>query len=541
MRGRYWGWKREAEFGLTRRELEGRLPNSEDEDALTDSASFGFGLFDAWFEWEIRPGSDTYQLVERCYISRLWYWLVSLSIIGVTGGSIGFGQPRPVVAVVSFVVVILSLFLLNGLLIAVLHLKSPVTGLYRIGENKTEFMPMASLFLGFFPPLLILLMAQGLVQLAAFIGIFVWLVLYHVYHLKIAERSFHWQSRLVRRTRQLPLIASNYVVMLGLSGLVLSIFWFTYRGPLFVDLMPYFPSLFPFVLSLVQFGVFAMSLLNLREGWRLETTRFRRHGRNIKQTRSIVVTAGVVIGASAGFVFLSYHVLRGGVWLVQTYGSIGVYCFVFVTAFPICFFGTGFCYQIVSVLRNLFAMFRKAEQRDLGDVLDVDAETYVLEYEGVFAGAVSLFDDYILVSEGVLDELDDNEIAAVLAHEEGHIKRDEARITLLIAFFSPLVFTGKNILYGILDFRAREYRADEYAVSRLGNRQQVFDALDSLQEVKTASLEDQFGGVTPTLIPLDTRNDDPSVLTRIFGFYFGNFAFSQAHPDLEERKEELRS
>jgi len=456
------------------------------------------------------------------------------------GGYIGVGQSNPWLSTAAFLTTVICLFLLVGLFIALARLDSPVEEMYRTGDNKQEFVPIASLLFGILPLFFAVLLLDGYAQVFTFGIILVGLVGYDRYQARIAELSFAWQRRLVQQTRQLPLIAANYVVLLFLASLILLMFIFTYQSSLFLDLITALPLLAPILFSLFELVLLGMIIVVIREAWRSEAERFRQHGRNIRSRKAINITSFVVIVASAVFVFISYEVLQGVVLLLQVYDSIGVYWYLTVTILPIGFIGGGLCYQVASVGVNFFQLYRKAESRDLSDVLDVEAETYVVDHDGLFAGAASFIDDYILISNGVINSLDDPEIAAVLAHEEAHLKHREARLALLIAILSPLVFTGKNILYAILDFRAREYRADECAVSRLGDRKQVVDALEALQRVKISSLETQFSGVTPTLVPMDADDDDSSIVTRVFGFYYGNFAFSQVHPDLESRQDELR-
>jgi Zn-dependent protease with chaperone function len=542
MTDQYWGWKREAKIDLTPLEIRGRLPVEGGPGTdLEYTTSLIGGLFPVTFQWDIISETDTYLLEERCFISRIYHTCISLAIAGVLGGYIGTGQSNPWISTGGFLLTIVCLFLLIGLFTALARLKSPVEDLYRAGDNRREFVPVASLIVGVLPLFLAVILLEGYLQLFVYGVILVGLIGYDRYQERVAEISFIWERKLVQKTRQLPLIAANYVVMLVFFSLILSIFIFTYQQRLFLELIAAFPVLAPLLFSLFELVLLGMVLVVFREAWRSEAERFRQHGRNIRSRGSIVVTSLVVIVASVAFVFVSYQVFQGVMLLVQLFDSVGVYWYLSVTVLPIGFIGVGLCYQVVSVGSNLLELRRNARQEDLSRVLDVDAQTYVLEQDGLFAGAVGLFDEYILISQGVLDELDEVDVAAVMAHEEGHLAQGEARLTLLIAVLSPFVFTGKNILYGILDFRAREYRADEYAVSRVGDRDQVVEALDSLQEVKTEEVDERFSGVTPTLIPFDVGDEDTTLLSRIFGFYFGSFAFTQAHPDLEERKSNLDS
>lgn len=104
-------------------------------------------------------------------------------------------------------------------------------------------------------------------------------------------------------------------------------------------------------------------------------------------------------------------------------------------------------------------------------------------YQGLLDGRVVVVDDHapvsytigffrprVVVSSGLLETLDEDEVRAVLAHEEGHIRAYDNLITLvaqtLAMTFAPL--PGVRYAYARLR-RAQEHAADEFARRATGD------------------------------------------------------------------------
>lgn len=163
----------------------------------------------------------------------------------------------------------------------------------------------------------------------------------------------------------------------------------------------------------------------------------------------------------------------------------------------------------------------------------------------------------VAVTEGLLRNLNRNEIAAVIAHELGHVKhrdilistivasmasaimwisrillffgggrrnRDNAIVLLLVAIIAPIAAT----LIQLAVSRSREYLADDYSAKLMGSGEFLIDALYSLhgqarpeeQSVISASTAHMF--IFPPVL---------SGMSKLFS----------THPSLEDRVRNLRN
>ena len=534
-------WRKSAQIQRTKKEILSELPADVSGEELVFDSSVLFGVFPVRFEWEMtpKPESKSYQLEERALISRSWYLLFIFSCMGIFIGFTGFTRLEGVLFLLSFVCVGVSLFSFLFLFATVASLSSSIEDLFKQSGDTTECLPVASLLIPSLFLLFFIVLFDGIVQLVALTAVLGLNLGYYWYHPRIRRFSYRWQSWLVGRLEELPLITSNYITGVIFAIILLSVFVLSYQSNLFLTLLVNFPFWFPAILSVVFLLLMIGIGTVLLDSWEYERPKFQQEGNNITGGRAVLVTGGLVLVSSVGLGIAAYLFLQGVTWLIPRYGSLGLSVFVIVMGSPIIFLGIGLVYQVLTVVRNLTMIYSNSEHRDLTHVLDVDADTHVLDHDGVFAGALSLYNDYIIVSQGIIDQLNEDELAAVLAHEEAHIKFNETRLTLLIAILSPLLLTGKNILYGVLDFRGREYRADRKAVERVDHPGQVRDALESLQGIRAETSKESLATVTPTLVAMKSGDEETGRIRTILDFYFGDFAFSKAHPSLQERLDRL--
>lgn len=183
------------------------------------------------------------------------------------------------------------------------------------------------------------------------------------------------------------------------------------------------------------------------------------------------------------------------------------------------YFPAGLLFQTWLFLKEKAAMVQQSDEVEL----DLEVDSVVLELPNDRYGPASLstgVNSYILLPKPVLKEFDNDEIRAVIAHEQKHIQNRDA----LIAFYAPILglvlMTGQNVFYSLFDFREREFEADKYAVEKVGCEEPVKQALDKL----------------------DTENEGRkpvNLLERYFGLFYGAFALSKAHPTLAERKDRI--
>jgi Peptidase family M48. len=153
-------------------------------------------------------------------------------------------------------------------------------------------------------------------------------------------------------------------------------------------------------------------------------------------------------------------------------------------------------------------------------------------------------EEMIVISEGLLQELKQRTegelssspaLAALLAHEEGHVIQDDTAIVSRIQLISSLTFAPKNMFYLIYNFRAREFRADDHAQKKTSS-----DALETalylMEDIdfnSTYVLPEAIGAA-PAPVAKAT-----STISRAFGTLYGDFMLTDAHAGFDERRERL--
>jgi Zn-dependent protease with chaperone function len=90
----------------------------------------------------------------------------------------------------------------------------------------------------------------------------------------------------------------------------------------------------------------------------------------------------------------------------------------------------------------------------------------------------------------------------------------------------------------VLGFRGREHRADEYAAEKIG-QDSLIGALDRLQNVRYEESITAVPEFSPTITNFQSERVR-DLWDRIYGFYYGSFALSNAHPSIEQRKTALQ-
>ena len=211
------------------------------------------------------------------------------------------------------------------------------------------------------------------------------------------------------------------------------------------------------------------------------------------------------------------------------------------TLLPLSYVFTGLTLQTATFVQETVDLFRKSVPATISTTVDIDARIRELNTEDYRVGCYSVgLNGYIFISSGLIRDLDSDELKAVLAHEEGHIKHGDAFLSFLIPIAAVFLFTGKNVLYTILDFRTREFEADAYAAERAGS-DSLRRALETLVTATTdgQDIHAQFG-ITPTFLSF-SRTPLSGFLDAYFGTYFGNFALTEAHPDVAERIERIEA
>ncbi len=133
------------------------------------------------------------------------------------------------------------------------------------------------------------------------------------------------------------------------------------------------------------------------------------------------------------------------------------------------------------------------------------------------------------MSTGLLDELADEEVAAVIAHEEYHVRNGDPRWNLLASLFG-LAVGGRNALVVAHDYPRVEREADRYAAREHGTETFV-RALRRIERLRA------------TVPPADAHTEAvgsgvlPRILAAPYRVLFGSVVLENAHASTDERIE----
>lgn len=203
---------------------------------------------------------------------------------------------------------------------------------------------------------------------------------------------------------------------------------------------------------------------------------------------------------------------------------------------PVGILASGLIYQLIAATIGLLNLFVSSRPLESPVKFDANVSLRMVESKDLFALSQSLPPfNFIFVSEGLLREMDDRAIQALLAHEEGHIHHRDAVVSLLVPYLSTAMLLGRTILFASLNFRSREFRADAFAVKKVG-AENVIHLLESWDRPAINRVEPPrqrwvfsfLGAYVPT-----------AVKTYI-AMFFGQFTLSKAHPTLSERKQAIQ-
>jgi hypothetical protein len=233
-------------------------------------------------------------------------------------------------------------------------------------------------------------------------------------------------------------------------------------------------------------------------------------------------------------------------------------------ALPLLYFVVGSLYQLFSVFR-LSWRFHRHTTLVPSDELPVETSYPVKLFssellhkqpeespqsddngsdsEGVFFAAAYAdpFGRAILLTEYTVEQLSEQELAAVISHEESHLKYRGAQLQFLFATLPVFGLMGKNVVYSIYDFFHRELTADQYAYLRLASRGQqspgepLRDALLQFESGLLPFTDKGSIGFLPTMLSVPDREIVNSRIEQWFELFYGNFA-GDVHPNTDTRR-----
>lgn len=207
---------------------------------------------------------------------------------------------------------------------------------------------------------------------------------------------------------------------------------------------------------------------------------------------------------------------------------------IFIAILPVLYIPVGVGLQTFAFLRETISLFVRSRPAPVEAGVDINPQIRLLETPDYIAGSYSTgFRDYVFISNGLITALETDELGAVLAHEEGHVENRDALLSFILPILALFLFTGKNVLYTVLDFRTREFVADTYAARRVG-QDPLKRALQKLASAADGEPTERWSATTPTFTSFTTYSD-PGIVDRYFGTFFGNFALTEAHPSMAER------
>ncbi len=150
----------------------------------------------------------------------------------------------------------------------------------------------------------------------------------------------------------------------------------------------------------------------------------------------------------------------------------------------------------------------------------------------------------IVISSGLRDGVEEDDLSALIAHEMGHINSHHVRTTLAIGYITNANLVFKILLFPVLMIKLfaggwtdlADFTADRFSLLVTGDASVLNKAL-----VKMAVLADKQADITPEELRayLESAGDistDAAQMER--QFRIGNFISSQ--PNLAERVEEMR-
>jgi len=534
---------------------------------------FSEGIFSSEYSWDISmcEESGSFTLVEELYLSRVWRWILIISLYSFCAGFCTIGisiLSHPVYLLRPYSIPFFGLaFILFALSTApIISKPNTIVKMRGSYESYIIYSMMDAIFVLLAVSTMIVLVSEitgiyGLYFTPAFLTMLTANIyrkhksMFEEFAEKRAENiqrilPFHsfgqdrrvQQDLLFHRFSQawrLPVVSGEYLVLAGLLvGInMFSLFIAAELDSSSVLNLPV--TLFIVITQLIFFYEFFRSVtgeaaleayFNLKQG----------DPHNIGKVRKLVYFSITIAVSYTGLVLLliglditpflpdgpskyfAQHHMSNTVIEAQNANKLIPYhpgsLIILLSISSLLYFPAGLAFQLYHHLSKIIRLTITAEKTDL----DTDTQASILITPNNELGPASIstgFTDYIILPEDVLC-LPDEELSAVVRHEEHHINNKDSLLAMYVPLLGIPLFTGQNIIYSFLDFREREFKADQYAAEKTSN-ETVIQAIDELGSQ-------------------NTDREPNSSMEKLFGLFYSGFAVSESHPKPRERKNNLR-
>jgi Zn-dependent protease with chaperone function len=543
-----------------------------DGDSLTGHCSIGF--LSSGFEWEIRGDDGDFVVEERLVIPAWWRLALFLSAVlfgysalnwGLSGSS---DLERALTSLQNMRVLLPALAGIGVFWVRAVIFPSPLAKSSSISDDTTQFLGQDSFFFLILPSLLGLVLAQVWWEPAGVLtGIFL-LVLATLLLVRpgVFESASIWIYS-PKFSAKIPAVVGMYTVVLGLlttaslftsyfikdasSGvLVLSmsvgplsvnesqvtgfvvgltlLFFFVYvvfegerqLREILVSSVKTDYHRIPFVVSLLFIPVFSGLSVLLAAFFVSHISLFL--GLNEFTWGVTAEMASSEAGGIAGVTGFEINILQPYFTdKVSTLSSI----LALIASLPGFYLLLGVGFQAKSYFANMYDRLVNSRSAELD--FASSAEIRVVDDDSLAPSSLSTgFKDYIFLNQKCLNELSDDELRAVIAHEQGHIENNDALLGMYLPLIGTVLLTAQNALFDVFNFREREFQADKYAVERIDDEEYLFSALRKLGGNDTRDLGgDHDGG----------SEGWREKFVEYKPLFFETFAFSDAHPTVRER------
>jgi Zn-dependent protease with chaperone function len=443
-------------------EFSDKIESRGRKDRYTDSTE-GI-LFDWRYEWAVQPREGVYEITEKAYITRGWFFMSSFFLIGCLFS-------LPVISLIESILVLVPLavsliFLLFYLfsIRLIIHRETPLIDFIKEQPDQIGVVPYLSFLIVM---MIISIMAVPIAfwegyQYLPGVAASTLIVVYFVFQEQIEQFSIKWQEIFFKSVNKIPTIVFSYTYSLVMISLPALIFVFSLKTALFRDLFDSMPNFIAITYAVNI--LFNLSMISSRfvDDATYSRARHRQYGSDVSSNLVLSITAAVTVFVSLGFGYLSIRVFSSFDLINSISPGFPTRLIIGSSVIPFLILISGFVYQVWSIFSGIISIRQEIQQQDLGEDYQPSVSTYMLETDGYFAGSVFLgWEEAIVVSEGLAEELSNEELDAIIAHEDSHVVKHEAKMTVLIALLSPLILVGKNVTYVWLNFRSREYRADQ--------------------------------------------------------------------------------